>query len=68
MLNSNSEEQCKKILEKCHYETVRKIGKGGFGHVLLTSKFTTSANFYAIKCISLKKCAKEPKIKSFIEQ
>lgn len=59
MLGSG-EDQCKKILEKNHFETIRKLGKGGQGHVLLTSKFVQTVNFYAVKCISLKKCAKNP--------
>ena len=68
MLGTNNEEQCRKILEKSHFEMVRKLGKGSFGHVILASKFTHSVNFYAIKCISLKKCAKEQHLKRYISQ
>lgn len=56
-------EECKKILQKLHFEVIRNIGKGSFGHVLLASKFSSSIKYYAIKCISLKKCAKDPNLK-----
>lgn len=65
MLGVNSEEQCRKILEKKKYETVRKLGKGSYGHVVLASKLK---NHYAIKCISLKKCMKDPYLKRYISQ
>ena len=68
MLGSNSEEQCKKILEKYHFETVRRLGKGSYGHVFLTSKFVNAANFYAVKCINLRKATKDPKLKVYIQQ
>ena len=69
MIGSNNEEQCKKILEKWHFQTARKLGKGSYGHVLLTSKFVNgSSNFYAVKCISLKKSAKDPKLKTYLAQ
>jgi NIMA (never in mitosis gene a)-related kinase len=68
MLGTNAEQQCRKILEKNDYTVVRKLGKGGFGHVLLANKFTTCTNSYAIKCISLKKCAKDQHLKQSIAQ
>lgn len=67
MLNSNFEEHAKKVLEKWNYQTIRKIGKGGFGHVVLASKFmTSSTNFYAIKCFSLKNNSKDANVKKYI--
>ena len=68
MLGSSSEEQCKKILEKYHFETIRRLGKGSYGLVFLTSKFVNAANFSAVKCISLKKATKDPKLKKYIQQ
>lgn len=61
-------DECKKILQKMHFEVIRKLGKGASGEVLLASKFSSSAKFYAIKCISLKKCAKDPNLKRYVSQ
>lgn len=47
---------------------MRKIGKGGYGHVVLASKFTNAVHLYAVKCISLKNCAKDPHLKRYISQ
>ena len=68
MLNANNEEHCKKVLEKTHYQTMRKIGKGGYGHVVLASKFSNTVHLYAIKCISLKNSGKDPHLKRYISQ
>ena len=68
MLSSNFEEQARKVLETWNYQTIRKIGKGGYGHVVLASKFTNSMSFYAIKCLSLKNSAKDTSVKKYIEQ
>jgi serine/threonine protein kinase len=53
-------------LEKWGYQHIRKIGKGGFGHVVLVSKFFISMNFYAVKCFSLKNNNKEANLKRYI--
>lgn len=66
MLSSSFEEQAKKVLEKWNYQTIRKIGKGGYGHVVLASKFTNSMSFYAIKCLSLKSSSKDANLKKYI--
>ena len=47
---------------------MRKIGKGGFGHVVLATRFTSSMNFYAIKCISMKANSKDPNYKRYVER
>ena len=47
---------------------MRKIGKGGFGHVLLATKATSSSSFYAIKCLSKKKMIKDPQLKKGLIQ
>lgn len=47
---------------------MRKIGRGGYGHVVLASKFSNSVRLYAIKCISLKNAAKDPHLKRYIHQ
>ena len=50
------------------FNCVRKIGKGGFGHVLLATKATSSSTFYAIKCLSKKKMIKDPLLKKSLIQ
>jgi serine/threonine protein kinase len=44
------------------------LGKGGFGHVLLATKATSSTTFYAVKCISKKKMIKDLQLKKFLIQ
>lgn len=68
MLESNLEAQTKTILNNNQYNSIRKLGKGGFGHVLLATKATSSSTYYAIKCISKKKMIKDPQLKKFLIQ
>ena len=68
MLESNLESQTKAILNCNGYNTVRRLGKGGFGHVLLATKATSSSTCYAVKCISKKKMIKDPQLKRFLLQ
>lgn len=66
MLESSMESQTKAILNNNHYNCVRRLGKGGFGHVLLATKATSSLSYYAVKCISKKKMAKDAQLKRFL--
>ena len=68
MLESNLESQTKNILNSNGYNAVRRLGKGGFGHVLLATKATSSSTCYAVKCISKKKMIKDPQLKRFLLQ
>ena len=68
MLESNLELQTRNILNSKQFNCVRKIGKGGFGHVLLATKATSSSVFYAIKCLSKKKMIKDPQLKKSLVQ
>ena len=68
MLESNQELQTRNILNSNQFNCVRKIGKGGFGHVLLATKATSSSTFYAIKCLSKKKMIKDPQLKKSLIQ
>ena len=68
MLESNLEVQTRNILNNKQFNCVRKIGKGGFGHVLLATKATSSTVFYAIKCLSKKKMIKDPQLKKSLIQ
>ena len=68
MLESNLELQTRNILNSNQFNCVRKIGKGGFGHVLLATKATNSSVFYAIKCLSKKKMIKDPQLKKSLIQ
>lgn len=68
MLESNLEVQTKNILNSNHFHSIRRLGKGGFGHVLLATKATSSSTFYAVKCISKKKMIKDPLLKKFLIQ
>lgn len=68
MLESNLELQTKNILNSNQYNSVRRLGKGGFGHVLLATKATSSSTYYAVKCISKKKMIKDPLLKKFLFQ
>ena len=47
---------------------MRKIGKGGFGHVLMATKATNSSTFYAIKCLSRKKMIRDPALRKALVQ
>lgn len=60
--------QTRNILNSNQFNCVRKAGKGGFGHVLLATKATSSASFYAIKCLSKKKMIKDPQLKKSLVQ
>jgi len=60
--------QTRNILNANQLNCVRKIGKGGFGHVLLATKATSSSTFYAIKCLSRKKMIKDPQLKKSLIQ
>jgi len=68
MLESNLEVQTKNILNSNHFHSITRLGKGGFGHVLLATKATSSSTFYAVKCISKKKMIKDPLLKKFFFQ
>ena len=68
MLESSLESQTKAILNSNGYNAVRRLGKGGFGHVLLATKATSSSTCYAVKCISKKKMIKDPQLKRFLLQ
>ena len=68
MLESSLESQTKSILNNNGYNAVRRLGKGGFGHVLLATKATSSSTCYAVKCISKKKMIKDPQLKRFLLQ
>ncbi len=68
MLESNLQVQTKNILNSNHFHSIRRLGKGGFGHVLLATKATSSSTFYAVKCISKKKMIKDPPLKKFLFQ
>ena len=63
MLESSLELQTRNLLNSKQFNCVRKIGKGGFGHVLLATKATSSSVSYAIKCLSKKKMIKDLKKK-----
>jgi serine/threonine protein kinase len=56
------------LLNSNQFNCVRKIGKGGFGHVLLATKATSSSVSYAIKCLSKKKMIKDPQLKKSLVQ
>lgn len=68
MLESSLEAQTKAILNSNQYNAIRRLGKGGFGHVLLATKSTSSAVQYAIKCISKRKMIKDPQLRRFLSQ
>jgi serine/threonine protein kinase len=68
MLESALEAQTKSILNTNGYNAIRRLGKGGFGHVLLATKATSSSTCYAVKCISKKKMIKDPQLKRFLLQ
>lgn len=68
MLESVLETQTKSILNTNGYNTVRRLGKGGFGHVLLATKSTSSTTCFAVKCISKKKMIKDQQLKRFLLQ
>lgn len=68
MLESSLELQTKNILNANHFHSIRRLGKGGFGHVLLATKATSSSTFYAVKCISKKKMIKDPHLKKLLFQ
>jgi serine/threonine protein kinase len=68
MLESSQELQTRNILNCNQFNCVRKIGKGGFGHVLLATKATSSSTSYAIKCLSKKKMIKDPQLKKSLIQ
>ena len=68
MLESSQELQTRNILNANQFNCVRKIGKGGFGHVLLATKATSSSTFFAIKCLSKKKMIKDPQLKKSLIQ
>jgi serine/threonine protein kinase len=68
MIESSQELQTRNILNSNQFNCVRKIGKGGFGHVLLATKATSSSTFYAIKCLSKKKMIKDPQLKKSLVQ
>lgn len=68
MIQSSQELQTRNILNANQFNCVRKIGKGGFGHVLLATKATSSLTFYAIKCLSRKKMIKDPQLKKSLIQ
>lgn len=68
MIQSSQELQTRNILNANQFNCVRKIGKGGFGHVLLATKATSSSTFYAIKCLSRKKMIKDPQLKKSLIQ
>jgi serine/threonine protein kinase len=68
MIESNLEMQTKQILNSNQYNAIKRLGKGGFGHVLLATKATSSSTNYAIKCISKKKMIKDPKLKKFLSR
>lgn len=68
MLESNLELQTRNILNANQFNCVRKIGKGGFGHVLLATKAKSSSVSYAIKCLSKKKMIKDPQLKKSLIQ
>ena len=62
------EQQSRNILNANQFNCVRKLGKGGFGHVLLATKATSSTTFYAIKCLSRKKMMKDPVLRKSLAQ
>lgn len=68
MIESNLEVQTRNILNANQFNCVRKIGKGGFGHVMLATKATSSSVFYAIKCLSRKKMIRDPQLKKSLIQ
>lgn len=68
MLESSLELQTRNILNSNQFNCVRKIGKGGFAHVLLATKATSSSVSYAIKCLSKKKMIKDPQLKKSLIQ
>jgi serine/threonine protein kinase len=68
MIESSQELQTRNILNANQFNCVRKIGKGGFGHVMLATKATSSSSYYAIKCLSKKKMIKDPQLKKGLVQ
>lgn len=64
-------EHCKETLKKNHLDTIKKLGKGGFGLVYLVSK--TNFNNYdtellSVKCTSKKQFVKKPMLRRYLKQ
>lgn len=71
MLEDPSIKQCKEILKKNDLNTIKKLGKGGFGVVYLVSKTNFNSyetELYSVKCTNKKGFTKKPVLRRYLKQ